>query len=305
MEGLNLHLFIFGETKVRYIIGNRAKLLLWQKVLLGLLPIVLIISWYHFKSMEIDGVYNNAIDKPRQELTAYEKEVRSLYKILPTYSRMWDGIVEYSTKNDRKTGEPKTFTDVKSSLNILVSGILITTAVAILFGILAGTFPIIEAIIMPTINIASIIPPPATVPLLFVAFTPGFELSVVIIFIFLFFVLTKDIVHQLKGIPLNLNTQFFTKGASELEIAKGNFKMIIPGILKSLQMSLPMAWVGVYFAETLGVQAGLGFRTFLLKRFMAHDIIIPYILIVTILALIFYFGIELVIKYKYRWYQKG
>lgn len=271
---------------MRYVIGNRAKLKLWQIVLLGILPIILIAVLYHYESL-------------------HRKEINPHDKILPTYAEMYYGIKGYSTKPDRRTGIPKTQTDIKASLKILFAGIGYALLISTIVGVLAGTFPIFKAIVMPTVNLFSIIPPPATVPLLFVAFTPGYELSVVIIFIFLFFVLTKDIVNQLKSIPPNLKILFFTKGASELEIAKGNFKLILPGILKSLQMNLPMAWVGVYFAETLGVQGGLGFRTFLLKRFMAHDIIIPYIGIVTIIAMILFFSINIIIFYKFKWYNKG
>ncbi len=295
-----------GNFKMRYKLGSSAKLNVYQRVILGVLPILLILFLYGQKANHIDGVYNKSLDVPKSELTQTEKEVRSLYKILPTYSRMWEGITSYTKKSKRNPDKPsKLVGDVQASLTILLSGIAIVMAVSVIAGILLGTFPIAHATFMPTINVFSIVPPPATVPLLFVAFTPGFELSIVIIFIFLFFIVTKDIVNQLHSIPKNRSTLLLTKGASELEIAKANYKMIIPGILKTLQLNLPMAWVGVYFAETLGVEGGLGFRTFLLKRFVAHDIIIPYIVIVTLIAMVLFFMISIILKTKYRWYQQG
>lgn len=276
---------------MRYLIGNRAKPSLWLKVLLGLLPLVVLVFMYSYYSSE--RLKQNPNDK-----------------VLPSITKMYDSMKKYTTpvenpRGNEEEGDIKLLKDVNSSLYTLSSALSLSLVIAIILGVLLGTYPILNATFMPTINFLSLIPPAATVPLLFVAFTPGYELSVVIIFIFVFFVFVKDIVHQLSKIPKNLNTLLFTKGASELEIAKENFKMIIPGILTSLKLNLPMAWVGLYFAETLGAQEGLGFRTFILKRFMAHDVIIPYILVVTFIAIIIYYSIELLIRKRYPWYHNG
>lgn len=273
---------------MRYVLGNRAKVNIYARIILGLLPLIVLFFIYSYFSDQ------RLAENPND-------------RILPSMSKMYSSVSKYLTpvKRDRgndKKGDIKILKDIKASLFTLSTALLISLMVAIVFGVLLGTYPILNVTFMPTINLLSLIPPAATVPLLFVAFKPGYELSVVIIFIFVFFVFLKDIVHQLSKIPANLNTLLFTKGASELEIAKENFKMIIPGILTSLKLNLPMAWVGLYFAETLGAQEGLGFRTFILKRFMAHDVIIPYILIVTIIAIFIYYTIELIIKKRYPWY---
>ena len=276
---------------MRYILGNRAKLNIWTKIILGLLPLILLVFTYsHFSNERLKENPND--------------------KILPSISKMYTSTLKYMTpiKRDRgseKKGDIKLLKDVKASLFTLTTALSLSLITAIVLGVLFGTYPVLNAIFMPTVNFLSLIPPAATVPLLFVAFEPGYQLSVVIIFIFVFFVFIKDIVHQLSKIPKNLSTLLFTKGASELEIAKENFKMIIPGILTSLKLNLPMAWVGLYFAETLGAQEGLGFRTFILKRFMAHDVIIPYILVVTLIAIVIYYSIELLIKLRYPWYHNG
>ena len=94
----------------------------------------------------------------------------------------------------------------------------------------------------------------------------------------------------------------FTKGASELEIVKENFYLIIPGILKSLRLNLPIVWFALLFAETLGAQNGLGTRIFILKRFSANEIIFPYIAIITIIAVALYYSITFIIKKRYPWY---
>ncbi len=276
---------------MRYKLGNRAKLNIWTKILLGFLPLIILLFTYtHFSNERLKENPND--------------------KILPSISKMYDSMQRYVTPIERASGNEeigdiKLLEDVKASLFTLLTALGLSLFVAILFGVLLGTYPLLNAIFMPTINLLSLIPPAATVPLLFVAFDTGYELSVVIIFIFVFFVFVKDIVHQLSQIPSNLSVLLFTKGASELEIAKENFRMIIPGILTSLKLNLPMAWVGLYFAETLGSQEGLGYRTFILKRFMAHDVIIPYIIVVTVIAIFLYYMIELLISKRYPWYNNG
>lgn len=276
---------------MRYRLGNRAKLNIWTKILLGVLPIIVLIFTYtHFSNKRLQ-------DNPND-------------KILPPISKMYESMQKYTTPIERargneKRGDIKLLEDIKASLFTLLTALGLSLFVAIIFGVLLGTYPLLSAIFMPTINLLSLIPPAATVPLLFVAFDTGYELSIVIIFIFVFFVFVKDIVHKLSQIPSNLSVLLFTKGASELEIAKENFKMIVPDILTSLKLNLPMAWVGLYFAETLGAQEGLGYRTFILKRFMAHDVIIPYILVVTMIAITLYYMIELLISKRYPWYNKG
>ena len=276
---------------MRYRLGNRAKLNIWTKILLGVMPLIILIFTYtHFSTERLKENPND--------------------KILPSISKMYDSMQRYITPIERargneEKGDIKLLEDVKSSLYTLSVALSLSLFIAIVFGVLLGTYPLLHATFMPTVNLLSLIPPAATVPLLFVAFEPGYELSIVIIFIFVFFVFVKDIVHQLSQVPSNLSVLLFTKGASELEIAKENFKMIIPGILTSLKLNLPMAWVGLYFAETLGAQEGLGYRTFILKRFMAHDVIIPYIVVVTLIAIVIYYMIELIIVKRYPWYHTG
>lgn len=269
---------------MRYSIGNRSKLNKITKIILGVIPFLLIAFAYtHFSA---ERLAKNPHDK-----------------VLPSVTKMYDSFTKYAVKEDRRTGKVTFQEDLKASLKSLVLGITIALLAAIVLGVLAGTYPIIDAFFSPIVNFFSAIPPAAIVPVLFLVAKPGLELSLLFIFIALFFILVKDIIHQIKSISGNLNTLLFSKGASELEIAKENLYLIIPGILNSLRLNLPIVWFGLLFAETLGAQNGLGTRIFILKRFSANEIIFPYIMIITLIAVFLFFSLNMIIKKRYPWYH--
>lgn len=269
---------------MRYLIGNRSNLKFYQKLILGLFPFLIVGFLYnHFSNLRLEENPND--------------------KVLPSISKMYNSFSDYSTKIDKRSGKNQFVEDVKASLIALSLGIIVSLFFAIIIGVMSGTYPIINSLLNPIINVLSAIPPAAIVPILFLIAQPGFELSILFIFISLFFILVKDIVHQIKSIPQNLNTLLFSKGASELEIAKENFYMIVPGVLNSLKLNLPLVWFALLFAETLGAQDGLGTRIFILKRFSANEIIFPYILVITIIAVSLFFTIDFIIKKRYPWFS--
>ncbi|MBU0632510.1 ABC transporter permease subunit [bacterium] len=269
---------------MRFRFGNRAQIPLWEKILLGVIPFLFAALLYnHFATQRL-------IENPRD-------------KVLPSVSKMYHSMSEFVMKTDRHSGKQQFFEDLKASVISLIAGISVAFVLALFIGITAGSYPLINALVMPIITVFSAIPPAAIVPVLFMIADPGYELSILFIFMALFFVLVKDIVNQIHKIPRNLNTLLFTKGASELELGRENLYMILPGILQSLKINLPLVWFALLYGETLGAQNGLGTRIFILKRFSANDIIFPYILVITLIAVTVFYGIEFIIRKRYAWYN--
>ncbi len=271
---------------MRYRFGNRAKVPLWGRVVLGLLPFILFFGLYHHFSSQ------RLAENPRD-------------KVLPGIVKMYESMSDFVVKTDRRSGKNQFVADVKASMISLFTGMAIALVLAILIGTLSGSYPYMYAFIMPVIHVFSAIPPAAIVPVLFMVADPGYELSILFIFMALFFVLIKDIVNQIKRIPQNLNTLLFTKGAGEWEVGRENLYMVMPGILHSLKINLPLVWFALLYGETLGAQDGLGTRIFILKRFSANDIIFPYIMIITLVAVILFYGIGYLIDRYYPWYEES
>lgn len=268
---------------MRYKLGNKARVHPLLKLFFGVIPFILLAYTYvHFSEARL-------AENPRD-------------KVLPSVEKIYTSFSKYIAKEDRRTGKLQFIEDIKSSMKAIFIGIAISVVLASLFGVMIGTFPVIDSFLSPITNATSSIPPAAIVAVLFLVARPGLELSLLFIFIALFFIMVKDISHQVKSISGNLTNLLFSKGASELEIAKENFYLVVPGILNSLKLNLPMVWFALLFSETLGAQDGLGTRIFILKRFSANEIIFPYILIITIIAVGLYYSLDFIVKKKYPWY---
>ena len=56
--------------------------------------------------------------------------------------------------------------------------------------------------------------------------------------------------------------------------------------------------------EALASQAGLGYRIFLVRRYVAMDIIIPYVIWISLLAFLADLAIRVFIKKRYPWLNK-
>ena len=64
-------------------------------------------------------------------------------------------------------------------------------------------------------------------------------------------------------------------------------RVVLPQLLRlltSLRLLLGSAWLFLISAEAISSTAGLGYRIFLVRRYMAMDVIIPYVLWITLLA---------------------
>jgi NitT/TauT family transport system permease protein len=60
----------------------------------------------------------------------------------------------------------------------------------------------------------------------------------------------------------------------------------MPRLIDSLRFSLGPAWVFLISAEAIASDVGLGYRIFLVRRYLAMDIILPYVAWISLLAVI-------------------
>ena len=73
-----------------------------------------------------------------------------------------------------------------------------------------------------------------------------------------------------------------------------------PLLLRQVQTHLGPAWLFLLVAETFGTDAGLGYRIFVVRRFLAMDVILIYVAWIAILSTIVYVALERWVK-SYRW----
>ena len=61
---------------------------------------------------------------------------------------------------------------------------------------------------------------------------------------------------------------------------------IVPRLLDAVRLSLGAAWLFLIAAEAIASTDGLGYRIFLVRRYMSMDVILPYVVWITFLAFV-------------------
>jgi NitT/TauT family transport system permease protein len=61
---------------------------------------------------------------------------------------------------------------------------------------------------------------------------------------------------------------------------------LLPRLLISLRLMLGSAWLFLIAAEAIASTEGLGYRIFLVRRYLSMDVILPYVAWITLLAVI-------------------
>jgi NitT/TauT family transport system permease protein len=58
----------------------------------------------------------------------------------------------------------------------------------------------------------------------------------------------------------------------------------MPRLIQGIRLSLGPAWVFLISAEAIASDIGLGYRIFLVRRYLAMDVILPYVAWIALLA---------------------
>src|SRR4029453_8209732 len=108
-----------------------------------------------------------------------------------------------------------------------------------------------------------------------------------------------------KSIPREQIHKAQTLGASEHEIAyRIVMPQIFPKMLETIRLNLKAAMLLLIAGESLAATVGLGYRIFVGRRYVAMDIIIPYVLWMTGLLFLTGWFIQWVIRRRYVWLDK-
>lgn len=267
------------------ILGLHAQPPFWLKLCLATIPFVLVIIAYLYQS--------NA------RLAENEHD-----KVLPSISQMAQAIDRMAFQEDRRTGEYLLWKDTASSLKRIAIGVSIATVLALFIGLNMGMFGGLSASLLSFVTFFSMVPPLAILPILFIAFGVGELGKVMLIIIGTFPIITRDVYMATIKIPREQVVKALTLGASQLAVVyKIILPQIMPRLLSAVRLSLGAAWLFLIAAEAIASTDGLGYRIFLVRRYLSMDIIIPYVIWITFLGFSIDYTLQLIIKKKYPWYQ--
>jgi NitT/TauT family transport system permease protein len=224
-------------------------------------------------------------------------------QVMPTVSEMLDGMKRAALEPDRN-GDLRLWIDTFASARRF--GIAIGVVfLAIPLGVGMGLFPYVEVLFHRFIVFFDKIPALSVLPILFIVFGLDELSKIALIAIGVFPTVALDAHLRARSIPREQIHKAQTLGASEHEIAyRIVMPQIFPKMLDTIRLNLKSAMLLLIAGESLAATVGLGYRIFVVRRYVAMDIIIPYVLWMTGLLFLADWFIQWVIRRRYVWLDK-
>ena len=227
-------------------------------------------------------------------------------KLLPSPTKIWDTLVRLVSEGDRRTGRILFWHDTWASLKRLGLGIGISATFGLLFGLLVGLVPLVRSLLSQFVAVLSMIPPLALLPILFIVFGLGELSKVVLIVIGTLPFIIRDMSQRTLEIPQELIVKAQTLGASSWVIAvRVALPQVMPRLIQAVRLSLGPAWLFLIAAEAIAADLGLGYRIFLVRRYLAMDVILTYVIWITILAFLMDYALRQASKRLFPWAEDG
>jgi NitT/TauT family transport system permease protein len=193
--------------------------------------------------------------------------------------------------------------DTLASLYRIAVGVGMAAIVGLFIGIHLALYNGFRSTMNPIITFLSIVPPLALMPILLITMGTGDVAKIALIFIGTVFTISRDVYRATNEIPNEQITKALTLGAKEWEVVyKIVLPQIIPSLLETVRLSLGAAWLFLIAGEAVASQDGLGFRIYLVKRYMDMSAIIPYVLVITALGFLMDYLLRRFVYWRFPWY---
>jgi NitT/TauT family transport system permease protein len=224
-------------------------------------------------------------------------------KLLPSVSQMAAAVERMALKEDPRSGRYLMLADTQASLTRLLLGVVLAASVGLLIGLNLGVFPGLSATLRPFVTLIAMVPPLAVLPILFISFGLGQLAKVMLIFIGLFPLISRDIYLAVQNIPREQITKALTLGAGPLAVVyRIVLPQVLPRLIDTVRLSLGAAWLFLIAAEAIASTDGLGYRIFLVRRYLAMDVILPYVLWITLLGFSMDWLLRGLLRWRFSWY---
>lgn len=233
---------------------------------LGALPFLILIAAYFF------GSAARLADNPDD-------------KLLPAPAAFVDTLRSYAVEEDRRSGEVLWWLDTGASLKRLLIALTISAAIGIVAGLAIGAIPYIRSLMGPFVSALAMIPPLAILPILFIVLGLGEVAKVALIVFGVAPCIIRDVSLRAAELPKEQLVKAQTLGASSWLLSiRVILPQLWPRLIDALRLTLGSAWLFLIAAEAIASTEGLGYRIFLVRRYMAMDVILPYVVWITVLA---------------------
>lgn len=239
-------------------------------------------------------------------------EVNPDDKLLPTISKMAQSVYEFTLAPDG-SGEEKNVLirfaesqlvgDTLASARRIAIGLGMGAFAGLLIGMNLALFPGMRILFNGFFTFFGIIPPLAMLPILFFAFGVDELGKIMLVFIGITPGIAGMIFLAASAISREQITKVLTLGGSELQIIyRIVLRQMLPRLIDAIRLSLGPACLFLIAAEATSATLGLGFRIYLVRRYFAMDVIIPYVIWITFLLYLFDILLSRAIARLFPWY---
>ncbi len=206
-------------------------------------------------------------------------------KLLPSLESFAAAVERLALKPDPRKGTYILWADTGASLLRLSLGLSVAVVLGLAVGVAVGLLPMMRAAFAPFVAALSMVPPLAVLPVLFIVFGLG-ELAKVVLIVFgIAPFLIRDLSFAVAALPREQLIKAQTLGASTWQIVtRVVLPQLLPRLVSALRLALGPAWLFLISSEAIAATEGLGYRIFLVRRYLAMDVILPYVAWITLLA---------------------
>lgn len=240
-------------------------------------------------------------------------------RIMPTLTQMTRGMVDAALKpaEDDEQLVPDTapvlqrlpqsmlWKDTKATARRFAYSVLLLIP-AVLLGLHMGLFPVVGAFFLRFVLFFDKIVALSLLPILFIAFGIDELSKIMLIVIGVAPTIILDTFNLSRGVPEEQLVKAFTLGARDFDAAYlVVLRQIMPRILNSIRLNLKAVMLFLFAGEMIASTDGLAYRIALLRRHMAMDVIIPYVLWVALLLFLVDFGMRFLNRKLHPWFQEA
>jgi len=181
-------------------------------------------------------------------------------------------------------------------------GLGLATLIGLTLGLAIGVLPLVSAVLAPLVAVICMVPPMAILPVLFIVFGLGELSKVVLIVIGVAPFLVRDLAFAAARLPVEHLVKAQTLGASTWQVAiRVVLPQVMPRLIEAVRLSLGPAFLFLISAEAIAAESGLGYRIFLVRRYLAMDTILPYVAWVTFLAYVMDLALARLSRAAFPW----
>jgi NitT/TauT family transport system permease protein len=239
-------------------------------------------------------------------------------RVMPTVAAMargwWASATEAPEDVEATPVDAPLWTKLKASMlwnDTIATGrrFIVSVALlipAVLLGLHMGLFPHVGAFFLRFVLFFDKIVALSLLPILFIAFGIDELSKIMLIVIGVAPTIILDSCNLARAVPSEQIVKAFTLGARDFDVAyRVALKQILPRVLNSIRLNLKAVMLFLFAGEMIASTDGLAYRIALLRRHMAMDVIVPYVLWVALLLFLVDQAMRYINRTLHPWFREA